>query len=209
MELGSSNPCCSRVNYNSTWHSVGFSFTVVVVQLLSYIWLFAIPWTAARQAFLSSAISWSLLRFMSIESVKPSNHLILCRPPSPPALNLSQHQSQLFASGGQSIGVSASASVFSMDSGLISFRIDRFDFLVLQRTLKSPLQHHNSKASILRHFWSNSHILFIFIFLKKNLLGMPWSLWYPCSLARDWIWVLISESPNHWTAREFPYWLFS
>ena len=131
MELGSSNPCCSRVNYNSAWHSVGFLFIFVVVQLVSYVWLFAVPWTEAHQAFLSSAISRSLLRLMSIESVMPSNHLILCRPPSPPALNLSQHQG-LFQWGTICIkwpkywSFSFSISPSTEYSGLISFRIDRF-----------------------------------------------------------------------------------
>ena len=65
---------------------------VVVVQLLSHVFLFATPWTAACQVSLSSTVSWSLLKPMSIELVMPFNHLIFCHPPSPPALNLSQHQ---------------------------------------------------------------------------------------------------------------------
>ena len=90
-----------------------------LVQLLSCARLFATPWTAARQSSLSISNSWSLLKFMFKESVMLSNHFILSSP-SPPAFNLSQHQglflmSQFFASGGQSIGVSASASVFRMN----------------------------------------------------------------------------------------------
>ena len=89
--------------------------SILVVQLLSHIQFFVNPWTAAQQAPLSFTISWSLLKLMSIESVIPSNHL---SPPSP-ALNLSQHQSfpisRLFASGGQSIGTSASASVLPVN----------------------------------------------------------------------------------------------
>ena len=87
-----------------------------LVQLLSCVWLFATPWTAARQASLSITNSWSLPKLMSIESVMPSNHLILCRlpfsscPQSFPASG-SFPMSQLFASGGQSFGVSASTSV--------------------------------------------------------------------------------------------------
>ena len=84
----------------------------------------------------------------------PSNDLILS-PPSPPAFNLSQHQGlfkcQFFSSGGQNIGASASASVIPMDTGLIFFRIDWFDLLEAQGTFKSLLQHHSSKASVLRH----------------------------------------------------------
>ena len=87
------------------------------------------------------------------DAIQPSHPLLS---PSPPALNLSQHQgsfqmSQLFTSGGQSIGVSASTSVLPMNTpGLISFRMDWLDLLAAQRTLKSFLQHHSSKASILR-----------------------------------------------------------
>ena len=88
-----------------------------IVQLLSHVQLFVTPWTAASQASLST-ISWILLKLMSIESVMPSNHLILCHP-SPPALNHSQHQGlfqcQFFASGAQIIGVSTLASVLPMN----------------------------------------------------------------------------------------------
>ena len=105
------------------------------------------PWTAARQASLSITNSQSLPRLMSIESVMPSNHLILCRPlllPPFPASGSFQ-MSQLFASGGQSIEVSASASVLPNEySGLISFRMDWLDLLTVQGTLKSLLQHHSS-----------------------------------------------------------------
>ena len=86
------------------------------------------------------------------EAIQPSHPL---SSPSPPAFNLSQHQglpmSQFFASGGQSIGASASASVPPEYSGLISFKIDWFDLLAFQGTLKSLLQHHNSKTSVLQH----------------------------------------------------------
>ena len=96
--------------------TVLYSLLLVVVQLLSHVQLFATPWTTACQASLSFTISWSLLKLMSIESVMSSNHLILCCPlsyclQSFPALGSFQ-MSQLFASGGQSIGASASASVF-------------------------------------------------------------------------------------------------
>ena len=91
-----------------------FIFILCSVQLLSHVQLFATPWTAAHQASLSITNSWSLLKLMSIESVMPSNHLILCRPLLPclqsfPASGSFQ-MSQLFASGGQSIGVSPLAS---------------------------------------------------------------------------------------------------
>ena len=90
------------------------------VQLLSGVWLFATPWTAACQASLSIINSWSLLKFMSIESVMPYNHLMLCHPllllPSIfPSIKVFP-VSQLFTSGGQSIGVSASTSVLPMNT---------------------------------------------------------------------------------------------
>ena len=103
------------------WWSVngdGSDKVVVVVQSLSHVQLFATPWTAACLASLSFTVSWGLLRLMSIESVMPSNCLILSSP-FPLAFNLSQHQSfpmsWLFASGGQSIAASASASVLPMN----------------------------------------------------------------------------------------------
>ena len=115
---------------------------------------FATPWTAACQVPLSFTFSWSLLKFMSIELVMLSNHLILCCPlvlclQSFPASG-SFPVSQLFTSGGQSIGASASSSSSSNEySGLISFRVDWFDLLAVQGNLKSLFQHHNSKESIL------------------------------------------------------------
>ena len=125
------------------------------VQSHSCVQFFATPQTAAHQASLSITNSQSSLKLMSIESVMPSNHLILCCPLllllSFPASESFQ-MSQLFASGGQSIGVfSFSISPSNEYSGLISFRMDRLNLLALQGTLKSLLQHHSSKASILLH----------------------------------------------------------
>ena len=114
------------------------------------------PWTAAHQASLSFTISQSLLKFMSIESVVLSNHLLLCRPvpsylQSFPASG-SFPMSWLFTSGGQIVGsFSFRISPSNEYWGLSSFRIDWFDFAV-QGTLKSLSQHHNSKASILQAF---------------------------------------------------------
>ena len=112
------------------------------------------PWTAARQASLSITNSQSLLKLMYIKLVMPSSHLILCHPFSScfqsfPALG-SFPMSHFVTSGGQSIGVSFSISPSNEYSGLISFRIDWLDLLAVQGTLKSLLQHHHSKASILR-----------------------------------------------------------
>ena len=116
----------------------------------------ATPWIAAHQASLSFTISQSFLKFMSIESAMPSNHLVLCHPPSPPAFSLSQHQGLFSESALRirwpkywnfSLGISPSNEY----SGLISFRIDWFYLLAVQGTRKSLLQHHRLKASILWH----------------------------------------------------------
>ena len=121
------------------------------VRLLSHVQLFATPWTAACQASLSVTNSQSLLKLMCIESVMTStiqpSHPVSS--PSPPAFSLYQHQG-LFQ--GQSIrSFSFSISPSSEYSGLISFRMDWLDLLAVQGTLKSLLQHHSSKASILQY----------------------------------------------------------
>ena len=128
----------------------------VVVQLLSCVQLFATPWTAARQASLSITNSWSLLKLMSMESVMPSNHLILCCPllllPSIfPSIRVFSNESVLCIRWPKYWSFSFSISPSSKYLWLISFRIDWFDLLAVQGTLKSLLQHHSSKASILRH----------------------------------------------------------
>ena len=125
----------------------------MLVQLLSRVRLFATPWTAAHQASLSIANSQSLLKLMSIEWVMPSNHLILCRPllllPSIfPSIRVFSNESVLCIRWPKDWSFSISPS--NEYSGSISFRIDWFD-LALQGTLKSLLQHHSSKASILQH----------------------------------------------------------
>ena len=112
------------------------------------------PQIAACQAFLSFTIFWSLLRFMSIELVMPSNHLILCRPllllPSIfPSIRVFSNESVLHIRWPKYWSFSFSISHSNERSGLISFRIDWLDLLVVQGTLKSLLQHHSSNASIL------------------------------------------------------------
>ena len=123
------------------------------VQLLSCVRLFATPWTAAHQASLFITSSWSSPKLMSIELVMPSNHLILCCPlfllPSIfPSIRVLSNESVLSIRGPKYW--SFSISPFNEYSGLISFRINWFDLLAVQGTLKSPLQHHSSKRSILR-----------------------------------------------------------
>ena len=133
--------------------STNFWLQFSSVQSLSRVQLFATPWTAARQSSLSITNSRSLLKLMSIDSVMPSNHLILFCPfyshlQSFPASG-SFPVSQLFASGGQSSGDSDSAAVPPMNiQGWFTLRF-RFDFLAVQKTLKSLFQHHSSKVSIL------------------------------------------------------------
>ena len=122
--------------------------------MLSYVQLFATPWTAARQASLSITNSWSLLKSISIKSMMPSNHLILYCPllflPSIfPSIRVFSIESVLCIRWPKYWSFSFSISPSNEYSGLISFRIDWLDFLAVQGTLKSLLQHHSSKASIL------------------------------------------------------------
>ena len=126
------------------------------VQLLSRVRLFVTPWTAARQASLSITNSWSLLNLMSIEVVMPSNHLILCCPllllPSIfPSIRVFSNESALHIRWPMYWSFSFNISPSNEYSGLISFRMDWLDLLAIQGTLKSLLQHHSSKVSILWH----------------------------------------------------------
>ena len=132
----------------------GINFSLV--QSLSRVQLFATPWTAARQASLSITNSWNLLKLMSIESVMPSNHLIVCCPllllPSIfPSIRVFSNESALHIRWPKYWSFSFSISPSNDYSGLISFRMDWLDLLAVQGPLKSLLQHHSSKASILRH----------------------------------------------------------
>ena len=124
------------------------------VQLLSRVNSLRPPWTAARQASLSITNSQSSLKLMSIESVMPSNHLILCHPlffpPSIfPSIRVFSNESVLRIRWPKYWSFSFSISPSNEYSGLISFRMDWFDLRAVHGTLKSLLQHHSSKASIL------------------------------------------------------------
>ena len=128
------------------------SFTSL--QLLSRIQLFVTPWTAARQPSLSIRNSWSLLKLMSIESVIPPNHLILCRPLLPlpsifPSIRVFSNESVLHIRWPKYRRSSLSISPSNEYSGLIFLRMDWLDILAVQGTLKSLFQHCSSKASIL------------------------------------------------------------
>ena len=129
---------------------------VVVARSLSHVWLFVTQRRAAHQAFPSSTISQSLLKSIAIESVMPSNHLILCYPLLLPpsvfhSIRVFSNELFLHIRWPKYWSFSFSISLSSEYSGLISFGIDQFDFLVFQETLKHFLQHHSLKASILWH----------------------------------------------------------
>ena len=126
------------------------------VQSLSHVQLFGTPWTAVRQASLFITNSQSLLKLMSIESVMPSNHLILCRPlllssSIFPSIRVFSSESVLRIRWPNYWSFSFNISPSNEYSGLISFRMDWLDLLAVQVTFKSLLQHHSSKASILWH----------------------------------------------------------
>ena len=127
------------------------------VQSLSHVQLFVTPLTAETQASLSITNSWSLLRFMSIESVMPSSHLILCHPllllsSIFPSIRVFSNESVLHIRQPKYWSFSSSIRPSNEYPELISSRIYWLDLLAVQRTLKSLLQHHSSKASVLRHW---------------------------------------------------------
>ena len=130
------------------------------VQSLSHVWLFVTSWTAASQASLSITNSQGLLKLMSIESVMPSNHLILCHPlllPSIfPSIRVFSSESALHIRWPKYCSFNFSISPSNEYSGLTSFRMDWLDLLAVQGTLKSLLQHHSSKASIL---WRSTFLI--------------------------------------------------
>ena len=134
----------------------------VAVQLLSCVQLFATPWTAACQAFLFFTISWSLLKLMSIELLMPSNHLILCYPlfllsSIFPSIGVFSNESALGIKWPEYWSFNFNISPSDEYSGLTSSKIDWFDLLEVQGTLKSLLQHHSLKASML---WCSYFISF-------------------------------------------------
>ena len=136
-----------RINNETTYWTTQLSRSVMCDS--------ATPWTATRQTSLSITNSWSLLKLMSIESAMPSNHLILCRPllllPSTfPSIRVFSNESVLCIRWPKYWSFSFNISPSNEHSGLNSFRIDWFDLHAVQGTLESLVQHHSSKASILR-----------------------------------------------------------
>ena len=134
------------------WVSIKFQFSLV--QSFSRVQLFVTPWIAARQASLFITNSWSSLKLTSIESVMPSSHLILCPPlfllpPIPPSIRVFSNESTLRMRWPKHWSFSFTIIPSKEIPGLISFRMDWLDLLVVQGILKRLLQHHTSKASIL------------------------------------------------------------
>ena len=142
----------SRQNY---WNGLPFPSPMhpCMLSRFSHVWLFATPWTAGCQVSLSITNSQSLPKLMSIESVMPSNHLILCHPlllPSIfPSIRVFFNESTLCMRWPKYWSFSFNISPSNGHPGLISFRMDWLDLLAVQGTLKSLLQHHSSKSSIL------------------------------------------------------------
>ena len=135
--------------------SITWKKRFISVQSLSLVRLFPTPWITARQASLSITNSRSSLKLMSIESVMPSSHLILCRPlfllpPTPPSIRVFSNESPLRMRWPKYWSFSFSIIPSKEIPGLI-FRMDWLDLLAVQGTLKSPLQHHSSNASVLQH----------------------------------------------------------
>ena len=142
------------------WDKMISSVQFSSFQSLSHVRLFATPWMAARQASLSITNSQNSPKLMSIESVMPSSHLILCHHlllllPIPPSIRVFSNDSALHMRWPEYWSFSLSISPSNEHPGLISFRMDWLDLLAVQGTLQSPLQHHSSKASIL---WSSAFL---------------------------------------------------
>ena len=174
-----------------------YPFQFSSVQLLSCVRLFATPWIAARQASLSITNSRGSLRLMSIKSVMPSSHLILCRPlllpPIPPSIRVFSNESTLCMRWPKYWSFSLSIIPAKEIPGLISFRMDWLDLLAVQGTLKSLLQHYSSKASILWHPFTQCQLFwwsfFIFLLILAKLIYQ---------LLREWqfLFVVLSISLN-------------
>ena len=171
--------------WTTSWRQVtDWKLLVVVVQSLSRVWLFATPWTEACQSSLSFTISWSLHKLMSIELVMPSNHLILCHPFLLLPSNLSQHQSlfQWISFLHQMAKVlelqhQSFQRILTVDLP----RVDWLDLLTVQGTLKSLLQHHGSKVSIL---WCSAFFMVRVSHRHMTTAGLvetgKLGSWWPC-----------------------------
>ena len=155
------------------------------VQSLSHVRLFATPWIAACQASLSITISWSSLKLTSIKPVMPSSHLILCHPllllpPIPPSIRVFSNESTLCMRWPKYCSFSFSIIPSKEISGLISFRTDWLDLLAVQGTLKSLLQHHSLKASVLQHSaLFTVQLSYPYMITGKTIALIKWTLkWF-------------------------------
>ena len=158
-----------------------FNDSCVSVQSLSCVGLFVTPWTAACQASLSITNSQSLLKLKSIESVMPSNHLILCHPLLPsifPSIRVFSNESVHSIRWPKYCSFSFSINPSNEYSGLISFRMDWLDLLAVQGTLKNLLQHHSSKASVrelcIRLLYSCIFSIVSSLAVSSTFLGLMW-----------------------------------
>ena len=173
--------CCVYGVQNQSTENTSSSIRITQfssVQLLSCVWLFATPWITALQASLSvTNFCWSLLKPMSIESVMPSSHLILCcplllLPLIPPSIRVFSDESALHMRWPKYWSFSFSISPANEHPGLISFKMDWLDLLAVQGTLKGLLQHHSSKALIFQHS----------VFFHSPTLTSIHDHWKNCSL---------------------------
>ena len=140
-----------------------YIWSVVVVQLLNHVQHFVTPWTATYQTSVSFTTSWSLLKFMSIGSVMPPNHLILCHPllllPAIfPSIRIFSRESALCIRWPKYWKFSFGISPSNKFAGFISFKVYWLDLLAVKGTLKCLLQHYSSKASIL--WWSSYNVMY-------------------------------------------------
>ena len=170
----------------SIWFEKKLSFQFSSVHSLSCVRLFVTPWTAARQASLPIINSQSLLKLMSIELVMPSNHLILCHtllllPSFFPSIRVFSNESVLPIRWPKYWSFSFSISPSNAYSGLVCFRMHWLDLLAVQGALKSLLQHHSSKASILR-------CSTFFIVQLSHPYTKPAQLHRLCVKNDNWIW---------------------
>ena len=175
---------CSLANYPSYFSPCPSLTVLSSVHLLSRVWLFVTPWTTACQASLSFTNSWSLPKLMSIESVMPSNHLILCQPllllPSIfPSIRIFSNGSALHIRWPKYRSFSFSVSPSNEYSGLIFFRMDWVDLLAVQGTHKSLLQQHSSKAffmvQLLHPYMTSGKIIALTI---QTFIGKEMSLFF-------------------------------
>ena len=158
------------------------TFQFSSVQSLSHVRLFAPPLITAPQASLSITNSWSSPKLMCIELVMPSSHLILCHcllllPPIPPSIRVFSNESTLHMRWPKYWSFSHSISPSNENPGLVSFRMDWFDLLAVQGTLKSLLQHHSSKASVLwRSAFFTIQLLHPYMTTGKTIALTRWTL---------------------------------